>query len=66
MSATIRTTIADLGGERRVFFEMPATGFGLHELDALEVAIRLAREQLVLACQSEVPEKLRPPECCGG
>lgn len=66
MSATIRTTVAELGGERRVFFEMPATGFGLHDLDALEVAIRLVREQLVLTCQSENPQRLDPPECCGG
>jgi hypothetical protein len=65
MSATIRTVIANVSGERRVFFEIPAAGFGPDELDALEAAIEFARRQLCQCHLSDTRQELLFPEPCG-
>ncbi len=65
MSATIRTAIALISGEPRVFFEIPANGFGLDDLDALEVGIRYARRELQGRSDARTDEPVVLPEPCG-
>ena len=65
MSATVRAAIALISGQRRVFFEMPANGFGAEDLDALEVGIRHARRELLGQHNVENANPIIPPEPCG-
>ena len=65
MKATVQSAVVVVQGERRVFFEMPATGFGLEDLDALEAAIHFARNQLQRTHQNDKRQELLFPEPCG-
>ena len=65
MSATVRSAVAIICGEHRVFFELPATGFGPDELDALENAIKHARRLLASECDNQKPLVPQLPEPCG-
>ena len=57
MSATVRAVILNVAGELRVFFDIPAEGFGPEELDALIMAARCAKRQI----GPSTPAPARPP-----
>jgi len=65
MSANVKTAVALISGERRVFYEIPANGLGLHELDALQQGIEHARHQLREYYGATLREPQLPPEPCG-
>jgi len=65
MNATVRSALVMIDGQRRVFFEVPATGFGLDDLDALQAAIQHARRLHTSGNQRDAAPPPTVPEPCG-
>jgi len=65
MNGTVRSALVMINGQRRVFFEVPARGFGLDDLDALDAAIQHARRLLTSGDQPDAAPAPTVPEPCG-